>query len=157
VLDDHARPIDAIPGLYHPDSFIECLHDSLSMGSRPSRRTLVRHHARRSNPFPRPATGRPTGSPPSALDAGPLAFSKARIEMPAVRALVPPTDEEGAFNATVLRPTIHRMFASGAVRNPRRPSFSVVCARGWPPVSSRGCASPLSSDGVGARGRASLT
>ena len=113
VLDDNARPIDAIPGLYQPEAFIHCLHDSLSLGSRPSRQALVRYHARRS--LPRPATGRPASSPPTALDAGPLAFSKARIEMPAVRALVPPTDEEGAFNADVLRPAIHRMFASGAV------------------------------------------
>ena len=112
VLDGDARPIDAIPGLYQPGSFLGCLRDVLTLGARPSRRAVARYHVERSNP---PALGfaaPPLRSQPDALDAGPLAFAKARIEMPAVRALVPPTDAEGSFNANVLRPPIHRMLAS---------------------------------------------
>ncbi len=112
VLDDRARPIDAIPGLYQPSSFIECLRDTLSLGSRPSPRAVARYHAKRSNPRAGRAMIPPSSRQPNALDAGPLALSKARIEMPVVRAIVPPTDDEGLFNANVLRPPIHRKLAS---------------------------------------------
>lgn len=88
VLDDAGRILDAIPGLWSADAFLAALRGSAPPGDR--EQIAVNPIAAESVERLRPPQG--AGNLPAA-EAGALAFSKARIEMPMVRELADGTVE----------------------------------------------------------------
>ncbi|MFN0249431.1 MAG: hypothetical protein ACKV2T_21270 [Kofleriaceae bacterium] len=110
VLDTHGRLVDALPGLFDPDTFLSLLAQARTF-ARADRRTLPRLHewaATNGNMSWPPAA--PPPSPPSrAMDASRLAMSKHRVEFPVLRQVEPlPQTPSGLADETTTNTALHR-------------------------------------------------
>ena len=112
VLDSNGRLVDALPGLFDPDTFIALLGQARTF-ARADRRTLPQLHA-----WAMLAAG-PGSAPPApsrAMTASMLATSKHRVELPVLRQVEPlPQTPSGIADDTAknteLHARIHEAFA----------------------------------------------
>jgi hypothetical protein len=116
VLDSHGRLVDALPGLFDPDTFLALLAQARTF-ARADRRTLPQLHSWAMSG----SMGSPASPPPTtrAMDASMLAMSKHRVEFPVLRQLEPlPQTSSGIADDTTknieLHRRIHEAFASGS-------------------------------------------
>jgi len=118
VLDPHGRLVDALPGLFDPDTFIALLAQARTF-ARADRRTLPQLHAwamlgSTGGSFDGPPPPLPT--PSRAMNASMLAMSKHRVEFPVLRQVEPlPQTPSGIAGDTekntALHARIHEAFA----------------------------------------------
>ncbi len=138
VLDPQGRPIDAVPGMYPAAAFLQALQGALELSqlqglARAHRRALERLDEAWERALE--AVGRSALDPvtdetwrvlaqsslsrrfPSAREAGVLALTKARVEMPLLDRISPlerTIAEDGLRNEYLLHRQIHELFAEGA-------------------------------------------
>jgi hypothetical protein len=106
VLDDHGRPVDALPGLFSREVFLDQLVQARWL-ARVDRRELPAHHDRlRAAPPPPPVMTR-------AAAASRIAPSKHVVEAPLLRAVAVDVDADTRQNLALHR-AIHEAFAEGA-------------------------------------------
>ncbi|MBD2039505.1 hypothetical protein [Microcoleus sp. FACHB-672] len=114
ILDTDGRPVDALPGLYGPQAFVkhlskieELVKQSSQLAGSQRQAFLSQYHSARladievawtadlsklgiSLPLPGSVNNlQPGSNPPTALEAGELAMTKSRVELPIVRAISP--------------------------------------------------------------------
>ena len=113
VLDSHGRLVDALPGLFDPDTFLALLAQARTF-AHADRRTLPQLHA-----WAMLGAGGPPAAPPPpsrAMTASMLAMSKHRVELPVLRQVEPlPQTPSGIADDTAknteLHARIHEAFA----------------------------------------------
>jgi hypothetical protein len=104
VLDSHGRPVDAMPGLVLPDTFVQWLERGLAL-ARCDRKELALHHERwLRQPAPLPRESR-------AMLASRVAMAKHVVEAPVLRA-VSPVELDNA-QALQLHARVGETFARG--------------------------------------------
>ena len=115
VLDMYGRPVDALPGLFSADVFLELLVRAAAFGTA-DRGRLARMHADALEPMPPPPV------PPSArvsrsLEASMLAMTKHMVEGPTLRGVTPPGSTVDADTNTnrALHDRVHEAFARRSV------------------------------------------
>ena len=133
VLDEHGRPLDALPGLYSAAEFIKRLNESLALAAeKPSDSRLREWHATavaNADAGPPPAMVQEAFAPevvavarakaaagPNARIAGLRTMSKVRVEDPLLRVLATlqsSVGQETIQNEYNLHRQIHQWFATG--------------------------------------------
>ncbi len=110
VLDMYGRPVDALPGLFSADVFLELLVGAAAFGAA-DRGRLARMHADAREPLPPPT------APSRAFEASRLARSKHMVEMPTLRAVSPVgADVDGDTQTNLaLHDRVHEAFARRAI------------------------------------------
>ena len=102
VLDPHGRVVDALPGLFDPDTFLALLAQARAF-ARADRRALARLHAGAA------IGGAPPAAPSRAMAASMLAMSKHRVELPVLRQVEPlPQTPAGIAEDTAQNRALHR-------------------------------------------------
>jgi hypothetical protein len=107
VLDSQGRPVDALPGLFSPEVFIQLLKRSAAMAT-VDRRHLAALHARE---IDRPVLA-PRAAMPRSFEASMIAPTKHMVEMPVLRAITMDVDADTQKNVA-LHEQVHRLFAAG--------------------------------------------
>jgi hypothetical protein len=112
VLDMFGRPVDALPGLFSADVFLQLLVRAAAFGSA-DRGRLARMHADAREPLLPPPGARVTRS----LEASRLAPTKHMVEGPTLRGVTPiGGDVDGDTNTNLLlHDRVHEAFARRAV------------------------------------------
>ncbi|MEO7092700.1 MAG: hypothetical protein ABI175_05585 [Polyangiales bacterium] len=110
VLDTYGRPVDALPGLFSADVFLQLLVRAAAFGMA-DRGRLARMHADAREPLP------PPPAPTRAFEASMLARSKHMVEGPTLRGVTPVgSDLDGDTNTNLaLHDLVHEAFARRAV------------------------------------------
>ena len=109
VLDPHGRPVDALPGLFSSDVFLQLLARAHALGTA-DRGKLARLHAdaRERPPIP------PRAPVPRSLEASMLAPTKHVVEAPVLRGVSLDVDHDTRGNLA-LHDRIHEAFARRAI------------------------------------------
>ena len=107
VLDPHGRAVDALPGLFSPDVFLDQLAGAraVALADRRELRGMHLRASRRPSFVPEPAPSR-------AIEASKLAMTKHVHEMPLLRAVHSDVAADTQQNLELHR-RLHREFARG--------------------------------------------
>ena len=109
VLDRYGRPVDALPGLFTPDVFLQLLSRAHTLGLADRGKLARLHFEARDRP---PLA--PTAAPSRALDASRIAMTKHMVEAPVLRAVSQDPDHDTQTNLA-LHDRIHEAFSRRAV------------------------------------------
>lgn len=107
VLDGTGRPVDALPGLFDADTFLQLLGRAREMAFAPRAQLAVLHERALRQPLP-PAT------PRRAMAASALAATKHVVEAPMLRGVMPVDVRADTHTNLELHARIHEVFAAGA-------------------------------------------
>ncbi len=107
VLDSHGRPVDALPGLFSADVFVQLLARSLALASADRRQLPILHR----RDLERPVVARRAPTPRAAV-ASRLAPTKHVVEMPVLRNVMFDVDADTRQNLE-LHAQVHQLFAAG--------------------------------------------
>jgi hypothetical protein len=106
VLDPHGRAVDAVPGLFSPDAFLDQLAQARTFAlAEPHELRSLHQRAARRPPPAEPAPSR-------AVKASQRAMTKHVLEAPLLRAVQPEVDSDTAQNLALHR-RLHEAFARG--------------------------------------------
>ena len=110
VLDAAGRPIDALPGLFGPDTFLALLERALALAAGGRGRLAELHERELASPVPAPRA-----RPPRSLQASLLAPTKHLVEAPLLRATTPAGSDLAADTRQnlALHTRVHARFVAG--------------------------------------------
>jgi hypothetical protein len=110
VLDAAGRPVDALPGLFDPATFLTLLGRARELAGAPRAQLALLHERALRQPLP-------STSPRRAMAASMLAPTKHAVEMPMLRAVSPISVAADTRENLELHARVHELFAAGVQWN----------------------------------------